>query len=103
MIAQEELIDDRISMSAQERIDGSLVRVVEILGVFVALIAVVATAVGALHLEGLGAMERGAVILAGLFLPLGYFLLLKLITQGRQGFRSTSKASREPDAPRTST
>ncbi len=39
----------------------------------------------------------------GLFLPLGYFLLLKLITQGRQGFRSTSKASREPDAPRTST
>jgi hypothetical protein len=70
-----------ISVTARNQIDGSLVRVVEILGIFVALIAVVATAIGALQLPNLDGWERVGVITLGLTLPLGFVYALRLVVR----------------------
>jgi hypothetical protein len=91
----------KLSEDAQDQIDGSLFRVVEILGVFVALIAVVATTVGALRLEGLDGLARAGIVVLGCILPLGYFVALQKIVRkpvpGR-GSKSSRDASTTSDS-----
>lgn len=75
---------EAIISTTRNELSDSLFKVVEILGIFTAIIAVVATVVGTANADGTPWQARVLTIMAGGFMIIGFFALLRWIVRPRQ-------------------